>query len=105
MRRSIAMGQVTRDEVLKVASQVMHPAIDRSLLDLGIVKDIEIANNTATVYFAFPFPNIPIADHLINSVQAPLENLGLKVEVQIRTMNDQERATFLSMEQEAWKGM
>ena len=36
---------------------------------------------------------------------AQLSNFSLKVEVQIRTMNDQERATFLAMEQEAWKGM
>ena len=99
------MGQVTRDEVLKAAGQVMHPAIDRSLLDLGIVKDIEIANDTATVYFAFPFPNIPIADRLINSIRLPLENMGLKVEIKVRTMNDHERAAFLAMEQEAWKGM
>ena len=98
------MAQVTKDDALKIAGQIIHPAIDRSLLDLGIVKDIEIENDTATVIFAFPFPNIPIAGQLISSVQIPLEKLGLKVETKITTMNEEERGAFLAMEQAAWSG-
>jgi len=29
------MAQVTKDDALKIAGQIIHPAIDRSLLDLG----------------------------------------------------------------------
>lgn len=97
------MSQVTKDDALKIASQVMHPAIDRNLVDLGIVKDIEVENDNATIIFAFPFPNIPIADQLISSVQFPLEKLGLKVEYEITTMNQQEVQAFMAMEQAAWK--
>jgi len=98
------MSQVTKDDALKIASQVMHPAINRNLVDLGIVKDIEIENDNATVIFAFPFPNIPIADQLISSVQTPLEKLGLKVESKMTTMNPKEVQAFLAMEQAGWKG-
>jgi len=98
------MSQVTKEEALKIAAQVMHPAIDRNLVDLGIVKDIEVETDNATVIFAFPFPNIPIADQLISSVQFPLEELGLKVESKITTMTQEELQAFLAMEQAGWTG-
>ena len=84
-------------EILKVISEVKHPAIDHSLLDLGIIKDIEIDNKTVALKFVFPFPNIPIADALIDSVKIPLNNMGL--------MTEEEKAKFMQMEAEAWKGL
>ncbi len=36
----------TKEEVLKVISGVKHPAIDYSLVDLGMIKDnIEVVDN------------------------------------------------------------
>ena len=99
------MSQITKSDALKAAADVMHPAIDRSLIDLGIVKDIEVEEGDSTVTFAFPFPNIPIAEQLISSVQVPLEALGLQVESVVTTMNQEEVQAFLAMEQAAWKGL
>jgi len=53
---------------------------------------------------AFPFPNIPIKDHLINSVRQPIEKLGLEVEMRVTVMSQEERERFLAMEERAWKG-
>lgn len=103
--RRFEMSQITKEDALKIASQVMHPAVDRNLVDLGIVKNIEIKEENATVIFAFPFPNIPIADQLVSSVRGPLEKRGLNVDVQITVMSPAELQAFLAMEQEAWKGM
>jgi len=98
------MSLITKEDALKAVEQVMHPAIDRNLLDLGIVKDIDVEGKDAVVTFAFPFPNIPIADQLIDSVRYPLQKLGLNVEVKITIMNQDELRAFLAMEQESWKG-
>jgi len=95
---------MTKDEVIKILGQVEHPAISCSLIKLGIVTDIKLAGNKATVVFAFPFPNIPIADILIQSVAQPIQQLGLGFEYTVRVMNDQERKMFLQLEAEAWKG-
>ena len=94
---------VSEEDVRKAIVNVMHPAIDRSLIDLGIVKGISIKNGRAVVTFAFPFPNIPIKELLINSIREPIEKLGLKVDVKETVMNQQEREAFLAMEQESWK--
>lgn len=95
----------TIENVLSVLSEVEHPAISYSLIKLGIVKDIELSEDTVILTFVFPFPDIPIADQLISSIQKPIEAMGLKLEYIVRIMNEEEKATFLQLEGEAWKGM
>ena len=85
-------------------AQIKHPAIDRTLVDLGMVKDITIEGNNVTVTLAVPFPGIPIKDLLINSVREPIEKLGVKVEVKLTVMNQQELKAFITKENESWKG-
>jgi metal-sulfur cluster biosynthetic enzyme len=74
------------------------------LVDLGIVKKVYVKDSKVMLIMAFPFPNIPIADHLVNSVREPIEELGAEVEVKITVMNQEELERFLAMEQESWKG-
>ena len=95
----------TKEEVLKAISNVMHPAINLSLTDLGIVDDVKVENNTATAFFAFPFPNIPIAEDLIFSISQPILNLELKFKYETRTMTEAEKQKFLSLETANWKGL
>jgi metal-sulfur cluster biosynthetic enzyme len=95
---------MTQEEVIQVLSQVEHPAISYSLIDLGILTDIELVEDKVIATFAFPFPGIPIADTLIRSVEQLLRKKELELEYVIRTMNDNERNRFLQLEAEAWKG-
>ncbi len=95
----------TIENVINEISKVQHPAINYSLTKLGIVKDIELNDDTVILTFVFPFPGIPIADRLISSITEPVEALGLKLEYIVRIMNEEEKATFLQLEGEAWKGL
>lgn len=95
----------TEQETLKVISDVRHPAIDHSLLDLGIIKDIEIEDNTVSLKFVFPIPNIPIVDALFDSIKIPLNNIGYTLFSDVILMTEEERAKFMQMEAEAWKGL
>lgn len=94
----------TKQDVINAISSVQHPAIAYSLLELGIVKDIELNENTVLLTFAFPFPNIPIADHLINSIYSPIQSLGFEFDYSIVIMTEEEKEKFMKMEVEAWKG-
>jgi len=93
-----------KDEVINVFDQVEHPAISYSLIKLGIVTNVELIENKVILVFAFPFPNIPIADALINSIAQPIYEMGLEFEHSIRIMTDDERNKFLQLEAEAWRG-
>lgn len=95
---------ITIKEVVDVMQEVEHPAIRLSLIELGIVTDIELIDNDVVLVFAFPFPNIPIADQLIRSIEEPINKLGLNLKYQIRTMTPAEREYFLQLEASAWKG-
>lgn len=95
---------ISEEDVRNVLAWVNHPMIDRSLLELGIIKHIAVEQRKVKVTLAFPFPNIPIKDHIIHSVREPLQKLGAEIEVKLTVMNHDELQKFLAMEQDAWKG-
>ena len=94
-----------RDEIDKIISKVMHPAVDLSLVELGMVKDISADGNKVSMRLILPFPNIPILDFLISSLKKPLEEKGAEVNVKIGQMDEQELQYFLKKERENWKGI
>ncbi|GAH31136.1 unnamed protein product [marine sediment metagenome] len=96
--------KISEENIRKILGDVKHPAIDRTLLELGIIKAINIESGKATIILAFPFPNIPVKDYLVNSVREPIEKLALEVEINVTVMNKEELQRFLAMEQDAWKG-
>ena len=95
---------MTKEIVLNALVKVEHPAIRHSLIELGIVTDVKLAENKVNVVFAFPFQNIPIADMLIDSISQPVQSLGLEFDYTIRVMTQEEKTRFLQLETEAWKG-
>lgn len=92
------------EEVYTLVKDVRHPAIDHTLFDLGIIKEVDVENDVVSVVFAFPFPNIPIEDQLVGSVAAPLVERGAEFRYKVDLMTDDERNKFLMMEKDAWKG-
>ncbi|MCD6355620.1 MAG: DUF59 domain-containing protein [Prolixibacteraceae bacterium] len=92
------------NQIITELKKVEHPSINYSLIKLGIVTDIQLSENTVSVVFAFPFPNIPIADVLIQSIEHPVRSLGFGFAYKTRVMNEEERNRFLQLEIEAWKG-
>jgi metal-sulfur cluster biosynthetic enzyme len=97
------MGTLSEKEIHQVITRIKHAAIDCSLVDLGIVKDVTIKGDKVAVTLAFPFANIPIKDYLIMSVKMPLEKLGAKVAIETTVMNKEETQRFLEMEAKYWK--
>ena len=95
----------TKQDIIDAISGVQHPAISNSLLNLGIVRDVELINNVANIVFAFPFPNIPIADQLVYSIYEPIKAIGVDFNYDIVDMTEEEKAKFMQLETEGWKGM
>lgn len=99
------MDKVLKEQIEDTIANVMHPAINLSLTTLGIVKDVKVTDEKVEVIFAFPFPNIPIGEQLINSVRIPVTNLGAAFDYQVVIMTEEEKQKFLQLEASAWKGM
>jgi len=85
----------------------MHPEISRTLVELGMVKDIVLDNGGVTLTLMLPILGIPVTvkDYLVNSLRQAVTKLGAKVEIRIAEMNQEERLAFFTMEQESWKGL
>jgi len=94
----------TKEEVLELISGVMHPAINYSLVDLGIVRDFGINENSIEVIFAFPFPGIPIADALVESISKPIIAEGIEFKYKIDLMTQDEKDKFMQLEVAGWVG-
>nr|AAU83737.1 hypothetical protein GZ33E1_34 [uncultured archaeon GZfos33E1]QNO55865.1 hypothetical protein FMLIDMBJ_00013 [Methanosarcinales archaeon ANME-1 ERB7] len=96
----------SEEDIRQVVAEIKHPAIDRTLVDLGVVKEITVNGNKVLVTMALPFPGIPtqVKDYLVNSVVEQIKKLDVEVEVDLTIMNQEELQAFLDMEQESWKG-
>ena len=90
-------------DLAQVITKIPHPFITFSLTELGIVTDIDLEEDTVSLEFAWPFPNIPIKDGLVNSVEKVVMDLGLKLEFTERIMNPIEKNEFMILEKKGWK--
>ena len=98
---------ISEEGAHQAIGQVMHPEISRSLVELGMVRDVALKGDEVTLTLVLPFLGIPasIKDYLVDSLRQTVMKLGAKVEVRIAEMNQEERLAFLAMEQEGWKGL
>jgi len=95
-------NNVSEEDVRQAIKQVMHPEIDRTLVELGMVKDITLKDNEVTLTLMLPLLSIPVSikDYLTNSLRQAVMELGAEVEVRVAEMNHEEQLAFLAMEQE-----
>jgi ATP-binding protein involved in chromosome partitioning len=94
-----------KENAVKIIENVMHPAINFSLVKLGLVRSYKINDKSIEINLAFPALNIPIKDLLINSLQQPLQEIGADVDIKIDIMTLEEVNKFFQLEAEGWKGM
>ena len=97
---------ISEEDVHQAIGQVMHPEINRTLVELGMVRDIVLKDDEVTLTLMLPFLGIPISvkEYLTNSLRQVVMKLGAKVQIRVAEMNQEERLAFLAMEQESWKG-
>jgi metal-sulfur cluster biosynthetic enzyme len=84
---------------------VMHPTINCSLVELGMVKNIEIKPGRVMITMALPFAEVPdsIKDYLVDSLRESLEEIEAAVEIRTEIMSKEELKKFLVLEKEKGK--
>ena len=94
----------SEENIQNMVAQVKHPAINDSLVNLGIVKNVSVEDGKVKLLFAFPFAGIPIGDQLIKSVTDVLAQQDIDTETEVVVMTQEERNRFLALEQQNWTG-
>ena len=98
----------SRQSIVEVLEKVEHPAIATTLLDLGMLRDHEVAmDGKVSLTLVLPFPSVPtnVRDHLISSLALAATSAGGELtEVDLALMGKDELQTFLAKEQQNWRG-
>lgn len=97
-------SNISKQEIHQAVANVRHPEIDRTLVELGMIKDIAIGADRVTLTMAVPFLGIPIKDYLVHSLQEAVTKLGVEIEVKLTEMNQEERDAFMAMARAGWIG-
>ena len=96
------------EDIQNAIHAVEHPEIASTLTDLGMIRDVEVHEETKTVSLTLvvPFMGIPAAvrDYMIASLTKAVEPFGVTTQVSLAEMNDAERQAFFSKEQANWRG-
>ena len=96
---------MNKKEVNKILERVMHPEIDASLIELGMIKDIKVRGKRVNLTLSLPFLGVPIEGMLIDSIKKALRENGLDVEIKEDIMGAKERDKFLKISKEKWKSI
>ncbi|MEA3360560.1 MAG: iron-sulfur cluster assembly protein [Thermodesulfobacteriota bacterium] len=98
-------NNISLEDVSNSIKTVNHPAINMNLVDLGMVRDIELKDNKVSLTLVLPFAGIPILDSLKQMLKGSVRDLDVELEINMGQMTQEEVQTFLAKEQEAWKGL
>lgn len=74
-------------DILKCLEEVLHPAKgDRSIVELGMVSEVAIADGVVSVTLAFPKHRDPLAEYLTGSAKAAVIRAFPGVAVEVKTV-------------------
>lgn len=93
---------VTKEQVLAALEQVQDPELHRSLIELNMVRKIEIEGNKVDVMLAITVPNCPFKQKIETDVIHAVQTLqGVEeVAVHMEAMTDDERKALAGPAQE-----
>lgn len=76
---------VTPETVTEALRDVMDPEIHMNVVDLGLIKEIAVAEDRVSVRMVLTFPGWPLAGYLVNQVRDRVSQVaeGRQVEVQL----------------------
>ncbi len=98
--------QITREEILDQLKSVEHPEIAASLVDLGMILDVVVKQNTAKIAIALPMINIPqtVTNAILHSINGSIQKLGLEIKPEFFEMTPDVRDNFFTTARANWKG-
>ncbi|MBN2454975.1 MAG: DUF59 domain-containing protein [Sedimentisphaerales bacterium] len=99
------MTKFSQPEIEQALSKVMHPEINYSLVDLGMIKDVVCEERKVSLTLKLPFLQVPVKGILIESIKKVLSDLdsSIQIETNIEEMSQEEQDNFKKMAKEGWK--
>jgi len=99
------MAKSSQQDIEQALSKVMHPEINHSLVDLGVIEDMVYKQKHVSLTLNLPSLQVPVKGILVESIKKTLADLdsSIEVEINIEQMTEQQREKFMKMAKEGWK--
>ena len=89
---------LTREQVIETLRPVEDPELHRSIVDLGMVKDVRLDGDRVGVLVALTIAGCPLRNEITNRVTDALKVAGAtEVSIDFTVMTDEERAAVREM--------
>ncbi len=83
---------ITERDVIEVLKTVNDPELGRSLVELGMIRKVEIEGDKVKVTVALTIAGCPMKKRIVEDVKNAVQTLGVReVEVELTTMTHEER--------------
>ncbi len=98
---------ISREDVREALSKVNDPELNKSLVDLGMIQDIEVADSAVKVTVALTMAGCPLKQKIKDDVEQAVRSLdGVDhVEVVLTTMTSEQRAKIFGKEPDPMEGI
>ena len=92
----------TKEQVMDALRQVMHPELERDLVELGMIVDVAVQDGRVAIVLALPFIEVPIKEDLVRATEEAIRTIdpALQIQVQPVEMSQRERAAFMAKSEE-----
>jgi ATP-binding protein involved in chromosome partitioning len=98
---------VTKEKILDVLKKVKDPGLNKGLVELGMIKDIEIAGPAVRVTIALTMAGCPMKNQIKDDVEKAVHGVEgvTEVKVILTTMTSEERAKLLGQKPSEMQGI
>jgi ATP-binding protein involved in chromosome partitioning len=99
------MGKFSQIDIEQALSKIIHPEINYSLFDLGMLENVVCNQDKVNLTLKLPFLQVPVKEPIIRSIKQAIVDLdgSIQVEINIEQMSEQECTDFKKMAKEGWK--
>ena len=86
-------GGVTKEKIIEALREVDDPEIGLSIVDLGMVRNLQIDGGTVTFDLALTIPDCPLTPYMLKNAKEAVTAVPGVTDVQVTTrgMTDKER--------------
>jgi len=79
---------ISKDGVFNALKQVIDPEIGINLVDLGMIKDVEIMEEEIIVKMVLTSPFCPMIDYLVEQVKNKVESIAPNTKVIVSMLDE-----------------
>jgi serine O-acetyltransferase len=80
---------ITPETVSEALRDVMDPEIHMNVVDLGLIKEIAVAEDRVSVKMVLTFPGCPLAGYLVSQVRDRVSDVAEGRQVDVQLLDEQ----------------